>query len=1045
MPIATCDVPFLRRRRALAASKVSFDVQGAGDEQPLGPFLEERLEELAQSPQDLVRSPQLEAHLVERGPEHHVLFLTLPALVGDALGLRVLVRDLAEIYAGPTVEDDEEGMQYADLAEWLNSLLEGDDEDSEVGREHWHRLDLAGLATQRLPFERTAAESTFAPHRLRRSLDDSLLSRAQSLATNHGVELETVLLAAWQVLLFHLVRQEKVVVGVAGHGRGYEELESVPGLLSRSLPVGVGLGPEVTFAALLGATEAAVTEARDWQEYFSWTPFRQALGQRAGAFFCPLAFECLPPSSKEGAVTSFQVVASEGTFDRFRLKLTVDLTSVEALGASAVLSWDDAVLSPRDVERLADQYLAVLDRALHPSDAPVSDLSILTEAELRWREEDWNATRTSYGDERPIHEMVASQAAENLRKTAVSAFDGDLTYGELTAGFQRLAAHLRHLGVTPDQRVGLAIDRSRRMPVGILGILAAGGAYVPLDPDYPEERLALMLEDSGVSILVGRQDTLAGLPEHDAQVVDLDQVLESESTGDFETVELTPHHGAYVIYTSGSTGTPRSAVITHGNLSHYVQAIAPALMVTAEDRYLHTASVAFSSSVRQLMVALSQGATVVVADSEARRDPRALAELVKERQVTVMDLVPSHWRNLIQALESLPEGERKALLDNDLRQVVSASEPLLSDVPQDWRFGLGHPARLVNMFGQTETTGIVATLPLEVAAEGPVYGVPIGRPLANTELHVLDPQMAPAAVGVPGRVYIGGQGLGRGYHGQPGRTAEKLVPHPHSSHPGERLYDTGDLARFRSDGLLDFLGRNDHQVKIRGLRVELGEIEAALGEHPAVSRALVVAHRPESGDPRLVAYMVPRTHPGPSAEGLRVFLQGKLPEPMIPAVWIPLEELPQTPSGKIDRQALPAPSLTRDALDTVYVAPSNEAEEKLAAIWVDLLQVDRVGVQDNFFRLGGHSLLATVLMSRVRDTFHVDLPVLRLFEAPTVAGLSQVIHREAPGAPSQDQEIQPEIVAQSRREEELLEQVDQLSETDLDSLLGEMMSQKEVQ
>jgi amino acid adenylation domain-containing protein len=509
-----------------------------------------------------------------------------------------------------------------------------------------------------------------------------------------------------------------------------------------------------------------------------------------------------------------------------------------------------------------------------------------------------------------------------------------------------------------------------------------------------------MLADAQVQVLLTQQGLVASLPENRTQMLCLDadwSLLALQETGQAQP-QPSPQNLAYVIYTSGSTGEPRGTMLTQANVGHYVRALQARLEITADDRYLHTASVAFSSSVRQLMLPLAHGATVVMATTDQLRDPLMLCQVIKRHEMTVLDMMPSYWHNLTNALHCLPSEARKALLDNGLRLLLSASEPLVSDVPSIWATEFRHPAHWLNMFGQTETTGIVAVYPIPSHGDmGPV--VPIGRPIVDTQVYLLDPYLRPVPIGVPGELCVSGRCLGRGYLHRPELTAQKFLPHPFSAEPGARLYTTGDLARYLPDGTITFLGRLDHQVKIRGVRIEPGEIEVVLSQHPAVAAAVVVGREETPGsDQHLVAYVVPKTETEHSSERLSVsvlrdFVQQKLPEYMVPAAFVPLAALPLTPNGKIDRQALPMPGPARPALEKAFVPPRTPVEAEVARIWAEVLGRDRVGINDNFFELGGHSLLAAQVIYRLREIFLVDLPLPSLFEAPTVAGVAAVIGR----------------------------------------------------
>ncbi len=595
-------------------------------------------------------------------------------------------------------------------------------------------------------------------------------------------------------------------------------------------------------------------------------------------------------------------------------------------------------------------------------------------------------------NERPVSRLFEEQVARAAGKTAVTCENLTLTYGELNARANQLAHHLRVLGVGPESLVGVCIDRSLEMAVGILGILKAGAAYLPLDPEYPQDRLSFMIRDARPSVVLTKAKLAGQLFATDSYVVSLDddwsEIAQREDVNPSETSK--PTDLAYVIYTSGSTGTPKGVMIEHGNLANYLLALDHELEISAEDVYLHTASIAFSSSRRQLLLPLSQGASVVIATDEQRKDPLALFAMIKTREVTIMDAVPSFWRSCTSTLALLNQETRKTLLDNRLRLMLSASEPLLSDIPRTWISEFQHQARHVHMFGQTETAGIVCLYRVPEILDDELRGMPIGRPIANSEIYILDALLQPCAAGVAGELYIGGAGVGRGYLNRRELTAEKFIQHPFNAAPADRLYRTGDWARLRADGNIEFAGRRDQQVKLRGFRVELGEVETVLAKHPAISECVLTTAADERAGTRLLAYFVANGDT-PNAGELRSFLSQRLPEHAIPSSFIQLAALPLSANGKINRLALPQPEAGNLNFSTAYLAPRNSGEERLAMIWSQVLRLERVGVNDNFFELGGHSLLAAQVITRVRAEFKIDVALRLLFDAPTVALLAVAI------------------------------------------------------
>ena len=591
-----------------------------------------------------------------------------------------------------------------------------------------------------------------------------------------------------------------------------------------------------------------------------------------------------------------------------------------------------------------------------------------------------------------MHELFEQQADRNPNNIAVVCGSHVLSYAELNARANRLAHRLRALGVQAGTLVAVCLERSVEMAVGILGILKAGGAWLPLDPTHPEQRHNAVLKDAGVSFLVTQASFLARFSASNLQILQLDADRHSISKcSSANPLNISSFADlAYVMYTSGSTGQPKGVMLTRANLHHYVRAMRQPLALTKDDVYLHTATIAFSSSVRQLTVPLTHGAKVVIATPDAIRQPVSLFEVIKEEKVTILDIVPSFWRTCIDLLTALDIQTRSDLLDNNLRLILTASEPLLPDLPKKWG-GTRHPAELVNMFGQTETTGIVTTYAIPRADVSDVKTVPIGRPIADTQIYLLDDHCRPVPVGSVGEVYVGGPGVGLGYLNQPELTAERFLPNTLSSRIGERLYKTGDLARYRLDGNLEFVGRVDHQVKIRGVRIELGEVEATLSVHPGVIEAIVVARDDHHLDKRLVAYVVPKRNHVPTASELRSFLAERLSNHMIPSAFVVVESLPRLPSGKLDRQALPELDQPRTELSRPLVEPRDPVEEQLTKIWRAVLGPRDIGVKDNFFDLGGHSLTGLYILGQIERVFGKKLPLATLFQAPTIEELAKLL------------------------------------------------------
>lgn len=593
-------------------------------------------------------------------------------------------------------------------------------------------------------------------------------------------------------------------------------------------------------------------------------------------------------------------------------------------------------------------------------------------------------------EDRRIHKLFEKQVFSTPDAVAVISETNRLTYLELNQRANKLAHHLLTLGVEREALIGICIERSVEMIVGIMAILKAGGAYVPLDPDYPQERIRYMLADSKVKVLLTQEKLVNGLSDYRGKILQLDKDALSIAQQANENLATRgkPNDLAYVIYTSGSTGEPKGVMITHGNLAHYVRSLPASLGIAASDRYLHTASISFSSSVRQMMLPLSIGAAVVIATSEQIRDPLSLFELIQKKEVTVVDFVPSFWRSCLLALNSTAKENKARLLDNKLRLMLSASAPLPTSFPCELAAMTRRDVELKNMYGQTETSGIISVCPISAEQLDKTGIVSIGRAIENTKIYIVNDEMQLVPNGEQGELCVGGGGVGRGYLNRPELTDRQFVKSPFGR---GLLYKTGDLARYLSSGELEYLGRVDNQVKIRGFRVELGEIEAVICNLGDVSEAAVAALPDASGDKRLVAYLVGANGSQIDVGELRNFLTTQLPDYMVPATFVQLERMPLTPNGKIDRQALPEPQRTISAGNSGPESAWTETEKALAAIWSDVLEVGEIRLNDNFFDVGGHSLLAISMFAAVEETFQKRIPIATLFEAGTIRRLAEII------------------------------------------------------
>jgi len=939
------------------------------------------LEEDGRRPFDYERGPLVRATLLALSSREHLLALTLPALCADAASLRNLLREIADAYAAghEAPADPGEVVQYLQFSEWQNEVIA--DDDAQSGKEYW-RQDIQNFSPLTLPYERAgAAHSGFEPRAHASAVDAGLTARLAAVAARYDASLASLLLACWRTLLARLTGQSELVVGCVSDGRKYEELQGALGLVARALPVGGAVEAGATFAEVLRETDAKAREAQDWLEYFAWPHSTESGDGAAETPFFSAAFEFAPwPSPLTAGGVTLSVVTQHSHFDRFKVKLNC----FEQEGALRLeLEYDSLLLAPESAARLSAQLHTLLASVAEGPERAAAELDILSGEERRRLLSDFNETAADYPKEKCVHQLFEEQAARTPDRTAVEFGGCELSYRELNGRSNQLASHLRSLGVGPEVLVAVYMERSAEMVVAVLGVLKAGAAYLPLDLTYPKERLDFMLEDAGVSVLL-TQERLAGqFAERQARVVSVDADWADIASHDERDADggARPENAAYVIYTSGSTGRPKGVVVPHRGVVNYLSWSAAAYGAGEGAGSPVHSPLGFDLTVTSLFTPLLAGRSTVLLTEE--EGVEGLAATLRERgDYSLVKITPSHLEVLNQMLS--PEQLR-----GTARALIIGGEALSGETLHAWRTH-APGVRLVNEYGPTET--VVGCCTYEVAEADSFAGaVPIGRPIANTQLYVLDAYLRPVPAGVAGELYIGGDGLARGYLGRPALTAERFLPNPFAPTPGARMYKTGDLTRHLPEGGIEYLGRTDHQVKVRGFRVELGEIEAALWRHEAVREAAVVARQDTPGDTRLVAYVVPQQGGEFAPQELRNALRESLPDYMVPSAFVTLRALPLTPNGKVDRAALPAPGLGSTGLEESYVAPRTPLEEVVASIWAETVGVERVGIRDNFFELGGHSLLAMQVISRVREEFEVELPVRGIFDGMTVEGMVEAI------------------------------------------------------
>jgi amino acid adenylation domain-containing protein len=957
--------------------------------------------------------------------------------------------------------------------------------------DYWQHQLAGAPQTLDLPTDRPRPPiQTFHGGIERLTLSDELAHRLRALAQTEGATLYMALLAAFQVLLFRYSGQDDFLIGSPTAGRGRAQLADLVGYFVNPVALRADLSGSPSFSDVVRRVRQTALGALKHQEYPfallverlqplrdpSRSPLFQVMfvlekAQRLAPQSAPVLAQGRAGARLELADITLEPVELDPQAAQFDLMLMV-----EEAGATlaATLHYNSDLFEATTIVHMARVFQSLLAQLVDQPDQPVATVPLLSEEQRRQLLVDWNTTAARVPPVQGIHHMVAAQAARTPDAVALAVGEQRLTYRELDQRVNRLAQHLQRLGVGPDGLVGICMDRSADLVVALLAVLKAGGAYLPLDPAYPAERLQSMLEDAQPRVVLvatneergtrneergtrnedGRRTTIgaersdAGIPsvvdpfdfarDKPWSVVDLiaDGPTIAQAADTAPDSGITPDNLAYVIYTSGSTGRPKGVAITHRNAVALIQWAHLFFAPEELAGVLASTSICFDLSIFELFVPLSRGGTVIVCENLLQ-----LPALPAAQQVTLINTVPSAMAELLRFGDLPPT----------VRTVNLAGEPLPNRLAQHI-YQQPTVQRVLNLYGPSEDTTYSTVALVERGADDMP---PIGRPIANTQVYLLDDRLQPAPVGVPGEVYIGGAGLARGYLNRPALTAECFIPDPFGEAPGARLYRTGDLARFRPDGTIEYLRRIDHQVKIRGYRIELGEIEALLSRHPAVSEAAVIAREEVPGDKRLVAYVVPKDEGGrrkaedavrsvsPSAFSLqpsaflRAWLHDRLPDYMVPSAFVALDSMPLTPNGKLNRRALPPPDQSRPALAQLYVAPSTPVEEALARIWAGVLGLDRVGVNDNFFELGGHSLLATQVLARVRESFPAELPLHSLFEEPTVARLAQTIEQlrnESNERASSSIHARPRG---SNRREQLLAQIAQLSEQEASQLLQE--------
>jgi len=944
---------------------------------------------------DLAQGPLFRAALLRLREEEHVLIVTMHHIVSDGWSIGILMRELAALYEtfrlGRPSPLPELPIQYADYSLWQQEWLRGDVLQAELA--YWKR-QLAGIpALLEVPTDRPrSAVRSLRGASLRAVSPPGLLERLNALARSENSTLFMTLLAAFQLLLSRYTGLEDIPVGSPIAGRTQVETEGLIGFFVNTLVLRGDLSGDPSFRQLLSRVRETALEAYAHQDLPfeklveelqpvrtpSQTPLFQIIFQLATA---PRE----EPRFPDLKVTGFDVETEKAKFD---LSLSV-IARPDRLSTS-VITYRTDLYDSEATRRMLSHWHVLLNGIAADPDRPISEIPLMGDAERRQILSDWNATQSAYPREESVAEVFEAQAAATPDAVAL-AFEAErMTYAELNARANRLAHALRERGVGAEVPVGVFFERSFDLVAALLAILKAGGAYVPLDTSYPRERLKVLIRETGMRLLLTHGALADRIPAGDGvSIFRLDSeagAIESQPARNLSAI-ATGDSVACVMYTSGSTGTPKGVLVRHRGILRLVKGV-EYVRIDPKDVFLQLAPTSFDASTFELWGALLNGARCVLFPGRVPT-PADLRSAIAEHGVSILWLTGSLFNAIVDTDASSLSGIRELLIGGEALSVEHVRRAL-DALPS---------TRITNGYGPTESTTFACCYPIPRPLPKSVHSIPIGRPISNTRVHVLDRKRAPVPAGIAGELYIGGDGLARGYLNDPELTAERFVPDPFSSEPGERLYRSGDLVRYRSDGQIEFLGRLDKQVKIRGFRIEPGEVEAALTGHPAVASAVVMAREDVPGDRRLVAYLTRRDGSRSPLSDMSAYLASKLPEYMVPSAFVVLGALPLNETGKVDWRALPRPALERAEPGTEEARPRHAVELILLKIWENALGLRSIGLDDDFFELGGHSLLAVRLFADIEKAFGRRLPLATIFQAPTVARLAEKLRERGQEAP----------------------------------------------
>ncbi len=950
-----------------------------------------------------IKQDKLQISLAVLSESRYVLLLNLPALYADTISLNNLLTEITRAYTGNL--DDEKPVQYIVFSDWQNELLES--EEAEIGRKYWREKDINNICNLKLPNENNLPNKTeFKPQIFTQIIPPEIVAKIKAIAENFNTTESSLLLTCWQTLLWRLTNVSNMVIGTHCDGRLEAELQDMVGLLAKYVPVDCHFQGNFKFSEALEQITLKQNQAEEWQDCFNWELFSGF----DNIPFLPFCFEFIEQNCEilTTNAVNFSLLQQYVCFDKFKVKLSF-IRRKNSLQAQ--WHYDAELFLLEDIERLSGQFFNLLKSAINYPDALLRELQILSDNENKKLLIEFNNTQIDFPTNKCFQQLFVEQVQRTPDNIAAVYENQQFTYQELNHRANQLAHYLQQLGVKPDVMVGICVERSPFMLIALLGILKAGGAYVPIDPNYPLERKIFILKDSQMPVLLTQQHLMADLVTNEIQVIYLDSDWETinQQKIDNPITTTTTLNLAYVIYTSGSTGKPKGTLIPHQGLVNYLSWATQKYTVEQGIGTVVHSPLGFDLTITSLLSPLLVGRTVELLSEEQGIETLSQA-LKKSSNLSLVKITPAHLDLLKQQLS-------KEEIANKTRAFIIGGENLLAQSITFWQ-DVAPDTILVNEYGPTET--VVGCCIYQVPVGKHTSGsIPIGKPIANTQLYVLDQYLQPVTTNVTGELYIGGLGLARGYLNQPELTALKFIPNPFSKQQGDRLYKTGDLVRFLPSGDIEYIGRIDNQIKIRGFRVELGEIEGVINQHPSVSASVAILREDKPENQNLIAYITLYPDKTLTISQLRRFLQNKLLDHMLPTAFMILEAFPLTSNGKVDRRALPMPDALRPELEVAYVVPQTEVEKTIASVWQKALNLEKIGIHDNFFEIGGHSLLLVTVHSQLQEILNnAELSTLDLFRYPTINSLAEYLSSSANQTLSlQETDIQTEKISAGKAQQ----------------------------